>query len=268
MKRLIAITAFGLFLLFNPHANAGKLEKVSWSLEYFYNLYFDPEYVGEGRYLVTCFGLLFADGIPYVKTGIFYEGDGADLEALGVEIEHQFVGVARTRFPLQALPDVVSLPTVKRFWEEWPVEIKPHVSDKNEPHEEAKPGGVFGALLLRVTMPTESTRVQAPLIYNHHGALVHWDTRYFDLMQTGQNVVPIDSIPIGVCHLIVNPLDTSLGRHSICNIGIFPDSCTSVDLVMRRRTTEDTLDIEFLEWHRNDSNVVAIETLPYYPAPQ
>lgn len=260
MKRIIAITMFALLLQANQPAKAGKLEKVSPQLEYFYNLYFDPEYVGEGRYLVACFGLLFVDGIPYVKTGIFYEGEGVDLEALGVEVEHQFVGVARTRFPLHVLPDVISLPDVKRFWEEGPVEVKPEVGDKNGPNEEANPGGVFGALLLRVTMPVESTRVQAPLIYNHHGALVHWDTHYFDLTQAGRNVVPIDSIPIGVCHLIINPLDTTLGRHSVCNIGIFPDSCTSVDLVMRKKTTEDTLDIEFLEWNRNDSNVTVIDS--------
>ncbi len=260
MKRLAIITAFGLLLLVNLHANAGKLEKVSPQLEYFYNLYFDPEYVNEGKYLEACFGLLFAGGIPYVQTGIFYEGDKADLEALGVEVEHQFVRVVRTRFPLQVLPDVVSLPSVKRFWEEGPVKFKLHVGEKNGPHEEVKPGGVFGALLLRITMPADSTRVQAPLIYNHHGALVHWDTRYFDLTQTGQNVIPIDSIPIGVCHLILNPADTTFTRHSVCNIGIFPDSCTLVDLVMRKRTTEDTLDIEFLEWHRSDSNVTVIDS--------
>lgn len=259
MKRLIVITALGLLLLINSHVGAGKLEKVSSSLEYFYNLYFDPEYVSEGSYLVTCFGLLFANGIPYVQTRLMYEGDVRDLERLGVDTEYYLVRTAKVRFPLGVLPDVVSLPAVKRFWQEGPVEVKPEVGDKNEPHEEANPGGVFGALLLRVTMPVESTRVQAPLIYNHHGALVHWDTHYFHLTQAGQNVVPIDSIPIGVCHLIINPLDTTLGRHSVCNIGIFPDSCTLVDLFMRKRTTEDTLDIEFLEWQRNDSNVTVID---------
>jgi hypothetical protein len=195
-----------------------------------------------------------------------YDGDTTALHDLSVTIFSRLGSTATVSFPLQvlplqALPQLVSLPGVSRILGGPAVgvevdsynalySVKPHNFDYSK----------LGALELCVTVPVSDLRVQLRVLPVYKGAAVqHTSTVYPYFVDTGLNHVTIDRLPSAVYHLILNPADSALARYSICNVSVFPDSCTRVNLLMRKNLPGDQLDIEFLEWNRNDSNVTAIE---------
>ncbi len=290
MKRIITITMFALLLQANPPANAGKLEKVSPQLEYFYNLYFDPGYLdhyydslskvgvkqmpGDSAracspddltlrpFQVELAGLHFIDAIPHVRTMMFYDGNTTTLQALGVTVFSHFGNIVTVRFPLRVLPQLASLPGLNQILGGPGADIevdsynalysvKPHNFDYSK----------LGALELCVTVPVSDLRVQLRVLPVYKGTAVqHTSTVYPYFTDTGLGEATIDRLPSAVYHLILNPADSVLERYSICNVSVFPDSCTRVELDIREKASENQQDIEFLEWKRNDSNVTVIDS--------
>lgn len=123
-----------------------EIEKVTLSLEYLYNYYYDPGALenkadsssnkdikdkralksGKGsdslplivvddRLEINDVALFFIDSIPYIRTLMVYHGDKTDLHALGVNTGAYHGGVITVRFPLANLPQIASLPTVEKI---------------------------------------------------------------------------------------------------------------------------------------------------------
>jgi hypothetical protein len=246
-------------------------------MEYFYNLYFDPGYLDHyydslskvgvkqvtgdtaracspdditlRSFQVELLGLQFVDAIPYFHTWIHYDGDTSVLHDLGVT-NFSYVGsTAIVNFPLQILSKLVSLPGVSQILGGPAADIevdsynalysvKPHNFDYSK----------LGTLELCVTVPVSDLRVQLRVLPVYKGTAVqHTSTVYPYLVDTGSNHVIIDRLPSAVYHLILNPADSAFERYSICNVTVFPDSCTRVNLLMRKKLPGDQLDIEFLE---------------------
>lgn len=140
--------AFCLFLIFlmSQSVYGLELEKVTTSLQYLYNYYYDPEALEVGidsssiiedkdtlkgyklhdtlPYVeivpdieINDEALYFVDSVPYIRTSAAYNGDKSDLHSLGVITGAYHGGSITVRFPLSILPQIVSLPTVEFIYD-------------------------------------------------------------------------------------------------------------------------------------------------------
>ena len=153
MRRNIIIFALFIFQLVISNSFALEIEKVTTSLQYLYNYYYDPgalkakpdssainkdedimksgkdsdslqSEIIDARLEINDVALYFVDSVPYIHTVLRYDGDKSDLHTLGVSTGAYYGGVISVRFPLSILPQVATLSTVTAIRDNALVELQ------------------------------------------------------------------------------------------------------------------------------------------------
>lgn len=191
------------------------------------------------------------NGVPYVTASLGYNGDGADLSAIGVIYSVFAKESAIVVFPLENLPRLDSLPTVGRISSGYvDVAQTDNSAPKNEQSKDEINDVYSGTILVRLPKVESDHSLQFLLLYGSDKVVKVSRNSIYEYPSSDSATTDI-ALPVqspGTYQLIIKCVGEDTWTLCYSGIEVVPDSACLVNVDGSAGILDSTKKIHFLEW--------------------